>query len=116
MVHVTLAHVAAVVAEVFGSPYVQKVRQLPLHGKLVLCSLVLLQTARRGKDTLLGEVHAAYLAVCNHRGLVGTVSRSEFHDLCSALESGTSVCRSARVPGLPPPKETNETCRMGWVA
>ena len=92
VVQVTLAHVAAVVAEVFGSPYVQKVRQLPFHGKLALCTLVLLQQARRVRDIALGDIQRVYAALCKHRGLVGTVSRSEFFDLCSALESGACVC------------------------
>jgi Cdc6-like AAA superfamily ATPase len=87
-VRVTMAHVAAVVVEVFGSPYVQKIRGLPVHGKLALCTLLLLLQTRRTRDLDLGDVQAVYLALCKHRGLVGAVSRSEFHDLCSALESG----------------------------
>jgi len=101
-VRVTIAHVAAVVTEVFGSPYVQKVRQLPLQGKLALCTLLLLQEARRGRDATLGDLQSVYLALCKHRGLVGAVSRSEFCDLCSNLEAGTTPNRVRRcsVPRL----------------
>lgn len=95
-VRVTIVHVAAVVTEVFGSPYVQKVRQLPLQGKLALCTLLLLQEARRGRDATLGDLQSVYLALCKHRGLVGAVSRSEFCDLCSNLEAGTTLSRGPR--------------------
>eukprot|EP01135_Chromosphaera_perkinsii_P007614 Nk52_evm70s914 gene=Nk52_evmTU70s914 len=82
---VTMSHMSKIISLVFGSPHIQKMKNLSLQQKLVLCSVLLLvRTSINKNEFLVGKVHENYVHICNRKD-VHAVSSSEFNDMCSVL-------------------------------
>ncbi|RUP50716.1 P-loop containing nucleoside triphosphate hydrolase protein, partial [Jimgerdemannia flammicorona] len=91
---VTITHVLKVLTSVFGSPTVQKIKELNVHHKAVLGTLIVM--GRMGKtkvgDMTVGKVRFTsyfdqYLTLCATSKLVCAVTRTEFNDIVTMLET-----------------------------
>ncbi|CAO3698663.1 unnamed protein product [Rhizopus stolonifer] len=87
---VTLKHVMNVMNSAFGSPTVQKLKQLNLQQKIVLgVFYVMIKTK---KDITLGKFRQEYSVLCSDtKTAVSSVSKSELNDLLSMLESSSLI-------------------------
>ncbi|KAJ1960187.1 AAA ATPase, partial [Dispira parvispora] len=83
---VTIVHMLKVLQSAFGTPTVTKIRGLNFHQKLVLCTAAL-HTSQKRTALTLGKLYDVYDAQCKSTGSVSAVSRLEFFDLVTALES-----------------------------
>ena len=96
-IRVTLRDVAAVVAEVYGPTLAPSTQHtLPLHHKLVVCTLLLLGRQGGEREVSLERLQSAYVRVCRHRQLRWE-SEGEFVGVCKMLETtGIVTLRRAR--------------------
>ncbi|KAJ3183554.1 AAA ATPase [Irineochytrium annulatum] len=84
---VTVSHVLRASASVTGSGPVQRVERMNSQQKAVLVALMLLGTAGKGSEMMIGKLHESYTNLCGKRKLLTPVSRSEFGDILSLLET-----------------------------
>lgn len=105
---VTVGHVARVMQTVFGSvnPIASKIRTMTPQQKLVVILLSLVDQANqenkliRSLDPTISKLFDVYTTVCRERSLLDPVSRSEFFDLVSTIEStGIVTVSKARTAG-----------------
>ena len=83
---VTVLAMQKVLTAIYGSPYLQKVRELSLQQKVLLTSLLLLRTRGQPQPPI-GKAHEVYVALCQNRNLLSPMTRSEYGDASSLLES-----------------------------
>ncbi|KAJ1973236.1 AAA ATPase [Dimargaris verticillata] len=95
---VTIVHMLKVLQTAFGTPTVAKIHGLNFQQKLVLVTAALYLHGKRTRAALtLGKLHDAYVAQCKATTVVSPVSRLEFFDLVTTLESfGLVTIGSAR--------------------
>ncbi|KAJ1971116.1 AAA ATPase [Dimargaris xerosporica] len=95
---VTIVHMLKVLQTAFGTPTVAKIYGLNFQQKLVLVTAALYLHSKRTRSALtLGKLHDAYVAQCKATTVVSPVSRLEFFDLVTTLESfGLVTIGSAR--------------------
>ncbi|KAJ1568894.1 AAA ATPase [Nowakowskiella sp. JEL0078] len=89
---VTVQHVMAATREAAGDGNESKVKELNVNAKVVLAVLVLMaieaKDATKKMEMSIGKLHEIYLATCSSDKLhMSAVSRSEFFDLISLLET-----------------------------
>ncbi|KAJ1902006.1 AAA ATPase [Kickxella alabastrina] len=93
---VTIAHIAKTLAKLNGSPVGQKLDALNFQQKLVLCAHISLANiaAAASKKKAAGAggiavagLYAEYMGICGRLGLLAPVSRTEFLDLVSMMET-----------------------------
>jgi len=87
---VTLIDVSSVLSLVFGSPYVEKMRQLQIHAKVSLHAAMVCQS-KLSESSCITRIYELYSGICRQKKLVSPVSKTEFVDLCSMLESGMHI-------------------------
>ena len=86
-IRVTLRHIASVVGEVYGPTLAPSTQHtLPLHHKLVVCTLLLMVRGRGRREVTLERLHGTYVRVCCHRQL-RCESEGEFVGVCKILET-----------------------------
>ncbi|KAJ1656911.1 AAA ATPase [Dispira simplex] len=83
---VTIIHMLKVLQSAFGTPTITKIRGLNFHQKLVLCTAALHTSQKRAALTL-GKLYDIYDAQCKSTASISAVSRLEFFDLVTTLES-----------------------------
>ncbi|CAH1789591.1 unnamed protein product, partial [Owenia fusiformis] len=85
---ITIAHIARVVSEVYGSKVVATPTQqtIPLQQKVLVCTLLLMLKNGKAKEIILGKLHEQYCKICSKRNMTGT-DQSEFLSLCGLVES-----------------------------
>ncbi|KAJ1988477.1 AAA ATPase [Dimargaris cristalligena] len=83
---VTMLHMLKVLQSAFGTPTITKIKSLSFQQKLLLCTAAL-YTARRKSALTLGKLHEEYMSQCKLTDVVGAVSRLEFFDLATTLDS-----------------------------
>ncbi|KAJ2305253.1 AAA ATPase, partial [Coemansia sp. RSA 2704] len=83
---VTIMHIAKVLATLNGSPALQKLGALNFQQKLALCAHLTAQGKQRAGLSL-AALFAEYRALCRRIDMLAPVSRSEFLDLVSMMET-----------------------------
>merc|ERR1719378_1176158 len=86
---VTLAHVASVCSEVYGSRLSTSSKSsnaFPLQQKLVICSLMVCLRDKKVKEVTTGKLYETYSRVCKSRQMSG-VTNEEMSSACNLLES-----------------------------
>jgi len=86
---VTLAHVASVCSEVYGSRLSSSSKSsnaFPLQQKLVICSLMVCLRDKKLKEVTTGKLYETYSRVCKSRQMAG-VTNEEMSSACNLLES-----------------------------
>ncbi|KAF5850124.1 hypothetical protein GGP41_002359 [Bipolaris sorokiniana] len=98
----TIAHMAKITAAVFSNGTSQRLRNLNLQQKAVLCSLSAIEKRRRATaaDTVLStpsrshttsptikDLFEAYTALCKRENILHPLSSTEFRDIVASLES-----------------------------
>jgi len=87
---VTLAHVASVCSEVYGSRLSSTssttANSFPLQQKLVICSLMVCLRDKKVKEVTTGKLHEVYSRVCKSRHVTG-ITNEEMSSVCTLLES-----------------------------
>lgn len=81
---VRVAHMARALAHSFRVPVVDTIRALPLNPQLVVCCAVLLLRGTDRKDTTVGALNDAYLALCKRNALL-PISAVDFTSVCTML-------------------------------
>lgn len=79
-------HVLKVLARVTQDA-TRSIRTLPLQGKVTLVALVLWLQKRQAGEVGMSALYSGYVQLCQQHRLVVPVTRSEFGDLISGLES-----------------------------
>jgi cell division control protein 6 len=98
----TIAHVAKITAIVFSNGTSQRIRNLNLQQKAVLCSLAAIETKKRasaGESVLatpskthniaptIKELFEAYTALCKRENILHPLTSTEFRDIVESLET-----------------------------
>ena len=83
---IKLTHVLTAMNRLFTSQNSIRIKGLNLHSKIIMAAFTkLLQL--NAKNITVGELHDTYISFCNQSRLSSCVSRSEFFDLISNLQS-----------------------------
>ncbi|KAF9103103.1 AAA ATPase [Mortierella sp. GBA35] len=91
---VTIEHVKRALTSAFGSPMVQKMKDLNIHQKIVLAVLVIKIQTGKAIDCDVGKVFDHYAIACRGSNKIGAVSRGEYQDLINMLEANGLVTLS----------------------
>ncbi|KAF9538682.1 AAA ATPase [Mortierella hygrophila] len=91
---VTIEHVKRALTSAFGSPMVQKMKNLNVHQLIVLAVLVIKIQAGKTFDCDVGKVFDHYAIACRSSNKIGAVSRGEYQDLINMLEANGLVTLS----------------------
>lgn len=98
----TIAHMARITAAVFSNGTTQRLRNLNLQQKAVLCSLSAMERKKRASaaDHILStpsrshntaptikELFEAYTALCKHENVLHPLTSTEFRDIVGSLET-----------------------------
>ncbi|KAG0247764.1 AAA ATPase [Mortierella polycephala] len=84
---VTVEHMKKALASAFGSPTVQKLKELNVHQKIVLAVLVMKMQSGKMADCEVGKVFDQYATTCRSSGRISGVNRGEYQDLINMLEA-----------------------------
>ncbi|KAF9189953.1 AAA ATPase [Haplosporangium sp. Z 767] len=84
---VTVEHMKKALASAFGSPMVQKLKELNVHQKIVLAVLVMKMQSGKMTDCEVGKVFDQYAITCRSSGRISGVNRGEYQDLINVLEA-----------------------------
>ncbi|KAI8854901.1 P-loop containing nucleoside triphosphate hydrolase protein [Chytridium lagenaria] len=84
---VSVSHILKATASVAGTGPVQRIAGLSTQQKAVLLSLILMTIRDAHAVMVMGNLHTAYMRICNERKLITPVSPSEFRDVISLLET-----------------------------
>ena len=87
---VTVKHVIRAIDAGLGVASLQKLKALTLHQQSVMVILVLIERANKSESNIelsILRVFEVYLCVCRYTHWITEVSRSEFMDIISAIES-----------------------------
>ncbi|KAJ3216659.1 AAA ATPase [Dinochytrium kinnereticum] len=97
MPKVSVSHILKATASVTGSGPVQRIAGLSTQQKAILLSLVLMIRKDPRSNMAIGNLHDSYLRICKESKLITPVTRSEFRDVISLLEtSGLIVLHKAK--------------------
>lgn len=91
---VTIEHVKRALTSAFGSPMVQKMKNLNIHQQIVLAVLVITIQVGKTIDCDVGKVFDHYAIACRSSNKIGAVSRGEYQDLINMLEANGLVTLS----------------------
>ncbi|KAI7885748.1 cell division control protein Cdc6 [Lichtheimia hyalospora FSU 10163] len=92
IVKVSIGHVMKVLQTVFGSPVVQKLKQLGLQQKVVICVLMTMScsssSSHKKEHITLGRFREEYTTLCSKSdGMIKPVSSTELTDVLSIIET-----------------------------
>ncbi|KAJ2356668.1 AAA ATPase [Coemansia erecta] len=103
---VSIMHVARVLTSLNGSPTMQKLGALNFQQKLVLCAYVHLAAARPDAGArkatgglAVAALYAEYRVICSRLNMLAPVTRTEFLDLVSMMETQGVVAVDALKAG-----------------
>jgi len=82
---VTIMHILKATTNAFGSASVQKLKGLNVQQKVIVC--VMCNILNKKEENLIGKLNAEYINSCRKYRMISPVSKSEFNDLVSMLES-----------------------------
>jgi cell division control protein 6 len=82
---VCMNHMADALSQVFKSPVVDTVRDLPSDEKMVLCAFVLLLRSSGLSEVSHGELSDHYLELCRQQSVKSTLNKLQFDSACTAL-------------------------------
>ncbi|OLL23783.1 Cell division control protein 18 [Neolecta irregularis DAH-3] len=89
---VSISHIAKVSSAAFGTSSAARVRNLNLHQKAVLCSLVVKSKKPASTGFLtVGRLFEHYVALCKRDKMIKPLSATEYRDVVSTLESCNAV-------------------------
>ncbi|KAJ8662543.1 hypothetical protein O0I10_001504 [Lichtheimia ornata] len=98
IVKVSIGHVMKVLQTVFGSPVVQKLKQLGLQQKVVICVLMAMScsssssSSHKKEHITLGRFREEYATLCSKSdGMIKPVSSTELTDVLSIIETSGIV-------------------------
>ncbi|KAI7858125.1 P-loop containing nucleoside triphosphate hydrolase protein, partial [Circinella umbellata] len=87
IVKVSIPHVMKVLQSVFGSPAVQKLKQLNLQQKIVMGVLMVMARNSKKEQITLGKFRESYTTLCAKSSMITPVSGTELVDLLSNIET-----------------------------
>jgi len=82
---VTIMHILKATNNAFGSASVQKLKNLNVQQKVIVCSMM--NILNKKEENVVGKLNAEYINSCRKYRMISPVSKSEFNDLVSMLES-----------------------------
>jgi len=82
---VTIMHILKATTNAFGSASVQKLKGLNVQQKVIVCAMI--NILNKKEENVIGKVNAEYINSCRKYRMISPVSKSEFNDLISMLES-----------------------------
>jgi len=82
---VTIMHILKATTNAFGSASVQKLKGLNVQQKVIVCAMI--NILNKKEENVVGKLNAEYINSCRKYRMISPVSKSEFNDLVSMLES-----------------------------
>jgi len=82
---VTIMHILKATSNAFGSASIQKLKSLNVQQKVIVC--VMSNILSKKEENVIGKLNAEYINSCRKYRMISPVSKSEFNDLVSMLES-----------------------------
>jgi len=82
---VTIMHILKATNNAFGSASVQKLKGLNVQQKVIVCAMM--NILNKKEENVVGKLNAEYINSCRKYRMISPVSKSEFNDLVSMLES-----------------------------
>jgi len=82
---VTIMHILKATNNAFGSASIQKLKRLNVQQKVIVC--VMMNILNKKEENVVGKLNAEYINSCRKYRMISPVSKSEFNDLVSMLES-----------------------------
>jgi len=82
---VTIMHILKATTNAFGSASIQKLKGLNVQQKVIVC--VMMKILSKKEENVVGKLNAEYINSCRKYRMISPVSKSEFNDLVSMLES-----------------------------